>query len=284
MAVSVTTILGRTSVRRFQKRALDEALADRVRHDMAVERSPGPFGATPRFALATADAMAAAGPLGTYGVIRDAPAFLVGASGPSVGATVDFGYRMEGLILKATAMGLGSCWLGGTFSRSAAAGVLPLQADEVIPAVSPLGHPSDRTHLVGDVLKLAARSSTRRAFGELFFDRSFDVPLTSEGAGRWGTVLECVRRAPSARNWQPWRIVLGRQSDGDRLHLFLAGEDTFDPCAESRTMHHLDVGIAMRHVVEAAEALGIKGGWNRTSDLPAPSVVPVLAYVATWSV
>ncbi len=281
--MSVGTILERTSVRRFENRSPGDAVLGRLGTIIAEESAPGPFGFTPRFRLVSADAMSPTERLGTYGVIRGAPAFVVGAALPTVGAWVDFAYRMEGIILGATAMGLGTCWLGGTFSRSAASSLLQLRDDEVIPAVTPLGFRGHRAHIVGDVVKLVARSSTRRAFEQLFFDGSFDNPLSADRAAEFGTVLECVRRAPSARNLQPWRIILERRASSDRLHLYLAGESVFDIDSRSRNMHHLDMGIAMRHVAESAAALGIVGRWSRATVPIRPAGGSSMAYVAAWA-
>ncbi len=80
----------------------------------------GPFGAAVRFKLIAAtdqDRKALKG-LGTYGFIKGATGFIVGAVGHSRKNLEDFGYMMESAILFATDMGLGTCWLGGSFTRS----------------------------------------------------------------------------------------------------------------------------------------------------------------------
>ena len=43
----------------------------------------------------------------------------------------DFGYLMERVILYATALGLGTCWLGGTLTKSSFAEKIDLRAGEM---------------------------------------------------------------------------------------------------------------------------------------------------------
>ena len=49
---------------------------------------------------------------------------------------------MEKAILYATGLGLGSCWLGGTFRRSRFAERISARSDEIVPAVASLGYPA----------------------------------------------------------------------------------------------------------------------------------------------
>jgi len=101
----------------------------------------GPFGTRPRFLLAAAseqDNSSLRG-LGTYGFIRGATAFVIGAARPKGMWLEDFGYQMEYIILYLTSLGLGTCWLGGSFTRSSFAQKISLKDDEHIPAVTALG-------------------------------------------------------------------------------------------------------------------------------------------------
>jgi nitroreductase len=56
--------------------------------------------------------------LGTYGFIKGATGFIMGTVGHSEKNLEDYGYVMERAILFATDIGLGTCWFGGTFTRS----------------------------------------------------------------------------------------------------------------------------------------------------------------------
>jgi hypothetical protein len=80
----------------------------------------GPFGNRPRFKLVTAteEDRVALKKLGTYGFIKGATGFIIGAINSPEKELEDFGYLMEKIILFTTNLGLGTCWLGGTFTKS----------------------------------------------------------------------------------------------------------------------------------------------------------------------
>jgi len=96
-----------------------------------------PFGTHPRFKLIAsteADTKFLRG-LGTYGFIKNPSAFIIGAISPAPFDLEDFGYVMEAIVLQATRLELGTCWLGGTFTKSRFAKKMNLTPAESIPAV-----------------------------------------------------------------------------------------------------------------------------------------------------
>lgn len=59
-------------------------------------------------------------------------------------AVVDCSIALSFMILKATELGLGTCWLGA-FDAEKAKEVLMLPANSVVVAMTPLGHPAEET-------------------------------------------------------------------------------------------------------------------------------------------
>lgn len=57
--------------------------------------------------------------LGTYGVISGEKYFITGKISDSEKNFEDFGYCMEKLILYCAQLNLGTCWLGGTYKKTA---------------------------------------------------------------------------------------------------------------------------------------------------------------------
>jgi nitroreductase len=233
---------------------------------------------------APAAAASAAGPrrLGTYGMIRGARTFLAGAVRSADRALEDFGYLLELLVLKATDLGLGTCWLGGTFNRSAFARAIGLRKGELIPAVTPVGLSAERRDLLEQVIRFGAGSARRRPWAALFFDGRWDAPLQAEEAGPYAEPLEALRLAPSASNRQPWRIL--RQERGGPFHLFLRRTPGYGLAAGS-ALQRLDMGIAMAHFDLAASEAGLRGAWTRLEEPAAPAGRPGLPgtqYIATW--
>ena len=83
-----------------------------------------PFGVRVSFHLLETKDELNARKLGTYGVIKGTNTFL-GATVPAGEFSLEaVGYDFERLILYATHLGIGTCWLAATFNRSAVNGKL----------------------------------------------------------------------------------------------------------------------------------------------------------------
>jgi len=80
----------------------------------------GRIGSPLRFELlvATEEDRSALKGLGTYGLISGNTGFIAGAVGAGERNLEDYGYRLEEIVLYASSIGLGTCWLGGSFTRS----------------------------------------------------------------------------------------------------------------------------------------------------------------------
>lgn len=272
----------RTSVRSYSGLGLDSS--DRRLIETAIASSgPCPFGTKPRFALVEPESVGdvASGRIGTYGIIKNAPAFIVGATHGAPFAFADFGYALEGVVLVAAANGLGTCWLGGTFDRSGAKEVLRLTEDEVVPAVTPIGDPAERRSMVETAMRALAGSRKRKSWAELFFDRTWNDALTEEQSGIWKPVLEAVRRGPSASNKQPWRFVRTGSEQDTAFHLFLYEDKVYNSAVRGVRIQELDIGIAMRHFEAAARALDLPGRWVRLEEAPVAYDAPCV-YYSSW--
>ena len=164
-----------------------------------------------------------------------------------------FGYSFEMLVLYAQSLGIGTVWLGGTMNRSAFEAAMALSEDEMMPCASPLGYPAKKMSLRESMMRKAIKADDRLPFEELFFDGSFDAPLTEEKAGELAYPLEMVRWAPSAVNKQPWRVAV----EGNTVHFYLKRSSGFGNY-EKLDMQRIDMGIALCHFDLAARELGMK--------------------------
>jgi hypothetical protein len=247
--------------------------------------APGPFGTASRFKLVTATEKdhAALRGLGTYGFIRNATAFIIGAIQPGKKDLEDYGYLMEAIILKATGMGLGTCWLGGTFTQSSFAKRINLEDNETMPAVTSLGYIADDVKARRSLLRRSVNAEHRLPWESLFFCDKLGKPLPQTDVENYGIPLEMVRLAPSASNKQPWRVI---KQDGS-FHFFLQRTPGYGKGSllfrtlRLADLQRVDMGIAMCHFELAAHSLSLRGVWeNIMPSLGRPD--ELTEYISSW--
>jgi hypothetical protein len=275
---AVTEIIKkRFSCRTYSERSLE----DKLLHEfLATVNSThkGPFGNQPKFRLIhlTSFTIQEAKKLGTYGVIKNARLFLVGTIKNGLLAMEDYGYCKEEIILKATALGLGTCWLGGTFQSSNFAKSVDLQKDELLPTVTPIGYPAGEKSFTEKMMRRVAGSDKRKAWSEIFFAGNFSTPLSQTQAGIYSEALENVRLAPSASNKQPWRVLYDAKLN--IFHFFIARAFSYKLMGIV-SLQDIDLGIAMSHFVLTLQELDIKGKWLVDSNAPKDKS---LDYIVSW--
>lgn len=245
----------------------------------------GPFGTSPQFRLiaATSENMAALKSLSTYGFIRGASGFIIGAVKDVQNNLEDYGYLMEANILYATRIGLGTCWLGGIFNKSTFSKAISMGENESVPAVAATGYIAAKRTVIETVVRWGAGADNRKPWEALFFQNDFNTPLPPKAAGEWAEALEMVRLGPSASNRQPWRIV--RDKNAGLFHFYLqrakgyaARNSTFFGIAD---LQRVDMGIAMCHFEMTLNEAGKKGEWRRVESATGP--LPELTeYLISW--
>ncbi len=236
----------RHSVRNFQGDVSSEII-DKLRGELC-DLPRGPFGGEVRMTILSTDQENLGQRLGTYGVIKGAKQFLVAAVRGKSRALCDLGFVMEHAILDAVALGLGTCWIGGTFRHGAFAQAIELQDDEQMATISPLGIENSEPRFIDRFMKWSAKSAQRKSLEEIY-----TVDSGCQDDERYKTPLEMVRIAPSALNSQPWRI---RKTTRGFLFSLQPG------LMEGKKMAQVDLGIAMAHFAIAAHDLGLKGSFK----------------------
>ena len=261
----VETIQKRRSVRTYTSELLSEAHIAQIKQ--YISQLKAPFGVKVRIELINTHVNEKPVKLGTYGWIKGACDYLALIYEETPFAETAAAYMFEQVILFCTDLGLGTCWIGGSFSRSDFKKQIVLQENEKLKIVSPVGYASDKTRFLEKyIVNADKKHAFRKPFGELFFDRHFDNPLTETKAGFFLTPLKMVRLAPSANNMQEWRVLL----EDKALHFYKKPYIRYDA---------IDMGIALCHFELTCKELGIEGRFEILKEFPFNDK---LQYVISW--
>jgi hypothetical protein len=276
--LKIAAIKKRISCRTYKEGPLLEGDRKKL-EDFLLSNVQGPFGNRVRFEVVHLGGREQddINTLATYGFIKGAITFIVGAVTRGNLAMEDYGYCMEKIILAATDWGLSTCWLGGTFNRSAAASKIDTRDNEVVPAITPVGYATDRKSILDATIRFVAKSGSRKAWEELFFHGDTRILLTQEKAGPYAAALECVRLGPSASNRQPWRVI--KEKDGDVFHFHLSRTPGYAQKYPGVSLQDVDMGIAMCHFEVGVRELNQRGKWE---ILPSTPPQRGLEYIVSW--
>lgn len=254
----------RRSVRTYTGRPITETQAERI--EAAIQAAGNPFGARPDLRLMRFGGGRELRP-STYGMIRGACDFLAMGYGDSEADLLAAGFAMEQVVLEATRMGLGTCWIAATFRGSDFERTgTPWSEAKPLKVVCPVGVEAGKS-FVERVARMAAGSDRRKPMDRLFFAPGFSEPL--RGGTPFYEALAMMRLAPSSTNSQPWRASAG--ADGRSVDFF---------CRDSSRLSTLDCGIGLCHFALTERANGHSGGFLRLAEAPAHPAG--LRYITTY--
>lgn len=235
----------RRSVRNYTGKALSEEHETKLLQFIKDKNNLiGPLGNTMRITYKKIADVTTNEKIGTYGFVKNAPAFLICICKNDEESLLDLGFVFENLILFLRGYGIGTCWLGGTFNRKKLELEHQFSDGEFIPIISPVGYGAEKLHLVEKLIRKGAKANTRMNFDHLFFNSDFNTKITN-ATNRES--LEYVRLAPSASNKQPWRIVLG---DNKTAHFFIERTPKYGSTL-GYDIQMVDIGIALSHFMAA---------------------------------
>ncbi|KZL89049.1 nitroreductase family protein [Clostridium magnum] len=269
-------IKARTSVRTYKKEPITKEIEEKLRNFYT--NIEGPFNSKVRFKLFNSNEMShdSSIKLGTYGVIKGTSFFIAAAVEKADKNMEELGYELEKLVLYCTSLGIGTCWLGGTFKKGEFAKAIDLKENELLPIVTPIGYASESRSIVDSIFRFASGSKNRKPWDEIFYYGSFGKPLSMEEAGEYSAALEMVRLAPSASNKQPWRII---KNNAD-FHFYLHRTKGYG-ASLGYDIQKIDMGIAMCHFELTAKEAMLKGEWQFDKSLAANSTSDI-EYIISW--
>jgi hypothetical protein len=196
--------------------------------------------------------------LGTYGFIKNPSAYLVGICENKQDSLLDFAYTFQKLILFLNELGMGTCWMGGTFSRNSFEKEIQMEENGFIPCITQIGYPRQKQRVFDKAVRLVVKADNKKPWDQLFYDTNFEVALSKEKAGVIEIPIEMVRLGPSASNKQPWRLVVSE--DRKVCHFYIEHTPNYSSKL-GYDMQLLDIGIAMCQFELACQELKINGNW-----------------------
>lgn len=215
-----------------------------------------------------------------YGFIKGVRYLIIGIINSSEDkdkkTLVEFGLNMEKVVLKATDLGLGTCWVTniskGAYIRKEA----NLKFTERIAAVITVGYPSEKLRKVEKIIEEETKGRDRKGWKDLFFNEDFKTELTPQDARYFKEALEAVRLAPSAVNYQPWRVIkIGNRFD------FYAIRISYRLASKVIPYRYSDMGIACAHFELVCEELELDGSWCYCEEV-ANEKYRNIEYIRSW--
>lgn len=135
------------------------------------------------------------------------------------------GYWGERLVLDATLLGLGTCWIGGTFHKEICEEKIGLLQEEELVCTIVVGHVPNKLTMKEHMVRMALRHA-KKPIDELYSAQEIS-PDFLKG-------MRAVQKAPSALNQQP-------------VHFLYRGNTVFPQVPGKNNMQRVDLGIAMLH-------------------------------------
>jgi nitroreductase len=168
-------ITNRSSVRAYQKTSIED---EKIEYVLNCARQAPSWANTQcwRYIIITDSetikALAKASVINRW--LKQAPCIIVACADTTISGnkndieyyTVDVAIAFEHLILAATDVGLGTCWIGG-FNEKKIKDILGIPPRVKVVAMTPLGYPTEKQSTSDKVKKTLIRSTSRKSLAEL---------------------------------------------------------------------------------------------------------------------
>ncbi len=165
-------------------------------------------------------------------------AAMVGGSDPECSEKI--GYYGQKLVLYATHLGLGTCWVASTYDSKSIS--VDVADGEKIWDVIPMGYATEKIPLKQKMIRSAIRKRDRRR------EQFLESDVAYQDAPKWiRQGIEAVFLGPSAVNQQPVNFV------------YRDGKVTARIWKEGHGLQYNDLGIAKKQFEVGAGAAGMKG-------------------------
>lgn len=178
----------------------------------------------------------------SYGMFHGVQSYFAMVGGKTIPHLREaIGYYGELIVLECTEMGLGTCWIAGTYDKEECGKQIHLGDNEELTSIVTVGCVKQDKTLKEKAISIATHSGKRKKFEELITPPSGLPDWVVKG-------VEAVMKAPSAVNKQPVS--------------FTYENGTVKASVENKESHQgIDLGIARAHFELGARGAGSQGKW-----------------------
>lgn len=254
MIILLNSIKKRTSVRGYTIEGIDLEKINYIKN-IIKQKIKGPFGNSFEFQLLYKGLEGFSGKIGTYGMITGNFGCVFASIQKEEKTYIDYGYCLEKIVLDLTDVGIGTCWLGGTFNKNNIFNAVGHNdsVDNEIPAIITVGYASENIKLRHKIVGYKPKNKKRKPFDELFIVKD-NCKINKE---KLTDIQSAVQSAPSAMNGQPWRLIF----EENAVHFYNAR-------GSSVSTQSIDMGISMAHFDVQIKAYDYKGSWENLKKQP----------------
>jgi nitroreductase len=224
----------RVAIRTYQKEVLTREQISKIKSIInKYQAQKGPFDNKFEFTFNLNNAHIDGKKIGTYGFIKNAPAFIGGIANNEKSSLIDFGYNLENICLELVHNDFDTCFIGGTFKRSQFR--KQLEENQIIPCILALGHKDSERSFIDRLIKKNSQVRKRKQLEENF------ISLEGQSlSASFKEIFSYVRQAPSALNRQPWLFIIDQMS----IHVFVVNNKK----SSKIDFRFIDIGIALKHL------------------------------------
>lgn len=184
----------------------------------------------------------------SYGLISGMPS-LIAMAGNEKDEDLKrkIGYYGEFLVLESVSLGLGTCWISGTYNRDACKRSIELKENENLICVIAIGNVSQNKN--AKELLISQFGKSKQSFDELLSEKDCTPPLWVANG------IEAARTAPSAVNGKP----IAYRFQKDQLSAFVS--------KKNHNAEEIDLGISLAHF-QLGAIQGLKEGvWIKEGNV-----------------
>ena len=195
--------------------------------------------------------------MGAYGRITNPPVYLIPFLSGKKYLLTDCGYRTQQLVIRLSAKGLGTCYLGAITRQDTAREVFDLPAGATLAAFLIFGYPAEHFggQLVNNFMHHITGANRKLPAEEIFYQEDFRQP--QKPPQELSEIIEAARLSPSAVNAQPWRFLW---KEGN-LYLYLKNFNSKYAQGEAQNYRYYDGGICMGNISMALTSKDIPFSW-----------------------